>query len=327
MKQRLIFFILMTSTGGLLYAQFPGAAGTPGSTALHKDSSIFTAWAIHCTVVRGHQDIADTSLGYASAGIDSMAIAQADGAQVVSLGDGGYAVVTFARPITDGPGFDFAVFENGFIDEFLELGLVEVSSDGINFFRFKATSNTQTDVQIGPFDYNADPTLMNNLAGKYRAMYGTPFDLEELKNTAGLDVNAITHIKVIDVVGSINPMFGSYDQYGQLINEHYPTPFPQGGFDLDAIGVIHQQPSSASEQVQMAISVFPNPFTDYFTLSSEKSIDYLEIINQFGQVLFFQSKTNIRQLYLPFLPSGIYYLKTTDQLGNIGVTKLVKQQQ
>jgi len=59
-------------------------------------------------------------------------------------------------------GFDFAVFENSFNDSFLELAFVEVSSDGINFVRFPATSNTQTDVQITGFG-TIDPTYINNL--------------------------------------------------------------------------------------------------------------------------------------------------------------------
>ncbi|MFN6048554.1 MAG: T9SS C-terminal target domain-containing protein, partial [Bacteroidota bacterium] len=47
---------------------------------------------------------------------------------VVSLGDGGIATLTFDPPITNGDGFDFAVFENTFLDTFLELAFVEVST-------------------------------------------------------------------------------------------------------------------------------------------------------------------------------------------------------
>ena len=89
---------------------------------------------------------------------------------------------------------------------------MEVSSDGVNYFRFPATSYTDTTVQTGSFG-STDATKINNLAGKYRALYGTPFDLEELKNENGLDVNNITHIKIIDVVGSIQNQYASRDQY------------------------------------------------------------------------------------------------------------------
>ena len=48
----------------------------------------------------------------------------APGNGVVSLGDGGYALLTFEKPIKNGID-DFAIFENSFSDTFLELGLVD----------------------------------------------------------------------------------------------------------------------------------------------------------------------------------------------------------
>ncbi|MCK4793592.1 MAG: hypothetical protein KAV87_58225, partial [Desulfobacteraceae bacterium] len=61
-----------------------------------------------------------------------------------SLGDGGWIVVTFDQAIANGPGSDFAVWENGFVSVqggdagllFAELMFVEVSSDAVNFARF-----------------------------------------------------------------------------------------------------------------------------------------------------------------------------------------------
>ena len=38
-----------------------------------------------------------------------------------------------------------------FSDTFLELGLVEVSSDGLNYFQFESTSLTQDTLQIDAF--------------------------------------------------------------------------------------------------------------------------------------------------------------------------------
>jgi predicted metallopeptidase len=66
-------------------------------------------------------------------------------------------------------------------------------------------------------------------------------NLEELKNTAGLDVMHITYIRVIDVVGSINDAYARFDTANNKINDPFPTPFPSGGFDLDAVGVINMQ--------------------------------------------------------------------------------------
>jgi hypothetical protein len=65
---------------------------------------------------------------------------------------------------------------------YLELAFVEVSSDGINYFRFPATSLTPTDNQVSNTAY-MNAANINNLAGKYIGGYGTPFDLDELAGT------------------------------------------------------------------------------------------------------------------------------------------------
>jgi hypothetical protein len=259
-------FILITCLlfgGTTVLAQFHPPAGQPGTSAIHKDSSIITAWATGCTVTRGYQNITNTAAGYASAGTDSNAIGTADGAGVVSLGDGGIAVLTFSSGIYDGSGYDFCVFENSFSNDFLELAFVEVSSDGINYFRFASTSLVQDTAQTGSFGLT-DATLINNLAGKYGATYGTPFDLQELSGIQGLDINNITHVRVIDVVGIINSVYSGQDQYSKDINDPWPTEFPSGGFDLDAIGVIHQNPKNISEADYPVVSVYPQPCTNEF---------------------------------------------------------------
>jgi hypothetical protein len=190
----------------------------------------------------------------------------------VSLGDSGVVVVTFAKPIYDGPGADFAVFENGFInpandsESYMELAFVEVSSDGTNYFRFPASSNTQINVQAGNTTY-LNASNINNLAGKYIAMYGTPFDLQELAGIAGLDINHITHIRIVDVIGSIFAN-ASHDFTGRVINDPYPTPFPSCGFDLDAVGVIHNiETGIKSITANTTINIFPNPASDQFTVA------------------------------------------------------------
>ena len=152
--------------------------------------------------------------------------------------------MTFASPICNRPGPDFAVFENGFANAqnpdmyFLELGFVEVSSDGVNFFRFPAISNVQTSTQIGGFGC-IDPTQIHNLASKYPAMYGTPFELDEIPDNPLLNKNNITHVRIVDVIGTIDPEYCTYDSQGHIVNDPWPTAFASGGMDLDAVGVIH----------------------------------------------------------------------------------------
>ncbi len=290
---------------------FAPNADTPGTTAIFKDSSVFVNWATGCEVSRGPQDIAIDGSPLVSVGESHFAIGMSGANGVVSLGDGGSAVLTFERPIINGSGWDFAVFENGFTNDFLELAFVEVSSDGVNYFGFETTSEIQTNIQVGAFDYT-DATEINNFAGKYRAQYGTPFDLEELENIAGLDINNITHIKIIDVVGSIDPNFATYDTQGNIVNDPYPTDFPQGGFDLDAVGVIHEQPLSIEEN-EISFQMFPNPTSGNLTISHEGSL-IIEIIDVSGKVLLNETFENIATLNLSYLEHGIYWVKCNESI-------------
>ncbi|MGI6718849.1 MAG: DUF4465 domain-containing protein [Bacteroidales bacterium] len=237
----LVAFTLMFSN---LFAQnpkgpFPPAAGQEGSTAIHMDSPDIVSWVTGITLYRGFMDIStQDSLAYF--GVPSNALHKAEGnsMEVVSFGDAGYAILTFDRPIVNGEGFDFAVFENSFSDNFLELAFVEVSTDGERFVRFPSVSLTPTDEQVDGFG-SLDPTNIHNLAGKYRQGYGTPFDLEDLADSTGIDINNIRFVKIIDVVGCIQPEYASYDSEGNIVNDPWPTPFYSGGFDLDAVCVIN----------------------------------------------------------------------------------------
>jgi hypothetical protein len=306
-------------------AQFPPSAGQPGSTAIFKDSSVFVGWATGCKIQRGYIDISDTTFSYlgdnrANYGSEGSALGKADNAPV-SLGDGGDAVVTFDRPVTNGPGYDFAVFENGLNDTFLELAFVEVSSDGINFFRFPSVSNTQTAKQVSTFGI-LDATEINNLAGKYRALFGTPFDLEILAGVPGLDINRITHIKIVDVVGCIQPSFATYDSKGNIVNDPWPTPFNTCGFDLDALGVLHFTYSTEDQSV----FIFPNPVTDNVTINVLSGTFFdLMISDGSGKTVWNKEKVlNNSTLNLEFLSAGIYFCTFTLENGNTEVRKMIR---
>lgn len=276
-----------------VFAQYPPPVGYPGTTAMLKDSSAFTGWANSCVVVRGFLNISDTTFmidgsNKASVGVDANGSGISDG-QVVSLGDGGYATLGFTNAIADGPGFDFAVFENGFSNGFLELAFVEVSSDGQHFVRFPAISLTQTATQVATFD-TLDATKLNNFAGKYREFYGTPFDLADLKDSTGIDLKQITHIRIRDVVGSILPAYATYDSQGHIVNDPFPTPFSSCGFDLDAVGVIHFAPQGieGNKAIEL-IRCYPNPVSGniYISILGSQPVS-VAITDISGRILFEQ---------------------------------------
>jgi len=259
----LLSIALLLGMGQLVDAQYAPRDNWAGSTAIPGDSNIFVNWAIQAEVKRGLMDIRNPQLGPTSAGKVEMMSSYPDG-QAVSLGDGGMATISFDVPIVDGPGFDFAVFENGFHirnssdSDFLELAFVEVSTDGLRWVRFPNYCDNDTSAQLRTYD-GMKASRVHNLAGKYVGNYGTPFDLSELKDSMGIDIKEINFVRVIDVVGSLDPLYASYDSRGHKINDPFPTNFLQGGFDLDAIGVIHNQhmPNGIEELSQF--KVYPNP--------------------------------------------------------------------
>lgn len=301
---------------------YPPPVGQSGTTAMHKDSSAFVAWATGCESVRGLENISLPAGPYASVGDNSMALGKAQTNAVLCLGDGGSAVCTFASPLKNDPGPDFAVFENSFDDLFLELAFVEVSSDGVNFVRFRSHSLTDPSVQTSSFG-STDATKINNLAGKYRGGYGTPFDLQELSGAVNLNVNAITHIKIIDVVGSVNSSYATLDSYGNKVNDPWPTAFSSGGFDLDAIGVIHQNAVTGLDELSVSgsMSVFPNPADANTTVrvTNANEIQTLDLLDLSGRVLLHSITPEIN---LSGIDSGVYLFRITTDKG-VSVKKLI----
>ncbi len=293
-------------------AQYAPQAGLPGSSAIPASSPVFTGWARYATISRGYIELGDTNLSIngsnrASFGSVENVYGPADG-KPVSLGDKGTITIFLSQPVYDGPGWDFAVFENGFRSitdstmAFLELAYVSVSSDGKLFFTFPSISLTQDTAQIDGFGM-LKANKIYDLAGKYIAGYGVPFDLSELSDfqNSGLDLNNIHYIRIQDVGGCINPICASYDSQGHIINDPYPTPFASSGFDLDAVGLIHQRRPSS-------VYLYPNPTAGIINIQSNQIIKSLLIKDIQGNTILRNSlNVNFFKLNLSNLKSGLYF--------------------
>lgn len=317
--QRYLYIFFITITINLL-AQYPPPAGQAGSTAIHVDSSLFVDWASGCALSRSFINIADTSLGMVTYGIEQDALGEADNI-VVSLGDGGSAIITFNFAIFNGPGPDFAIFENAFLDDYLELAHVEVSSDGINYYRFPSTSLTDTSIQVATYGL-IDATKIHNLAGKYRAYYGTPFDLQELAGIPQLDINNISNIKIIDVVGSIDDQYATRDADNKIINDPWPTGFESGGFDLDAVGVINSKCNSVQSSLNKDLQIFPIPVKDVLNIKSIHKISKILLFDNTGKQVA-ENLLSKNYIDLSEFSSGIYHIHIICDK-DIFIKKLIK---
>jgi len=304
----------------LMAQSYAPQAGVAGSTAIPSNSTLFKSWATGVTVVRGYQQINSTASALANVGTDASATGMPNGS-IVSLGDGGNAVLTFAKPITNGSGFDFAIFENGFISgqsgkAYLELAFVEVSSDGVNFFRFPSHNEypsnyiqNTTDVG-GPGFATMDARYLNNFAGKYISGFGTPFDISDLPDNPLLNKEQITHVKIIDVIGTNIDTYRTYDSFGNVAIDPFPTPGGSSGFDLDAVGVINEfniLSTAENQKTETKISLYPNPASEFIKISTDKDVE-VKIYSVNG-ALVKQGKTVNKTLNVSDLSNGNYIIQ------------------
>ncbi len=157
--------------------------------------------------------------------------------EILSLGDGGQITLKFTdNVVVDGPGPDFTVFENVFInlwtgEPFVEAATVSVSQDGEQWYTF-------------PYD----TTDLSGLAGVHPVLCtlcptnpdssgGDTFDLADL----GLDW--IRYVRLTDL--------------GQIWKEGLYN----GDFDLDAVVAVNSAPSEPSRVAAAGSGRLPRDFT------------------------------------------------------------------
>ncbi len=313
-----IYLIVLSACFSLSAQDFPPAAGLPGSTAIPSNSIYIDEWVDEVEVIRGPMDISQPSLGLASIGDADAAEGPSDPG-VVSLGDGGQAIITLSSSISNHEGFDFAVFENGFSADFLELAFVEVSSDGENYFRFPSFSNTSTEEQIGPFNI-LDATYIHNLAGKYESQFGTPFDLMDLDTVLGLDISSITHIKIIDVVGSVQEVYASYDSQGNIINDPWPTAFESSGFDLESVAILLENELGLIDNEVTLSYTFQDNF---LSIPANDTNLIFQVFDLHGRLV--KAGVSTGGISLNELTNGIYIVHILNEVHNFAALKLLKK--
>lgn len=216
---------------------------------------------------------------------------------IVSLGDMTQAMIndTSESPgsitlgfgsncIENDEGYDFVLFENGFVSlstglVFAELGYVEVSTNGTDFVRFPSDSQ-QTASTVGAYG-TIDPTEIDNLVGKhvnaYGRCWGTPFDLDDLVGmtdvSSGLvNLDDINYVRVVDIPGS-----GDFtDKDGEGIYDAWVT-YGSGGVDLEACGIIHGDVNGVAFETARpgAVSTLSDGDESWINTSDVLSIDDL----------------------------------------------------
>jgi len=270
--ERIILCLAFVAT--FLFLPAGPMAGPYTESGIPHNSSSIVSWAVgYSSLVRGPMDIGEPGLGDASYGSPAYALGEADCnyTKVVSLGDGGKITMVFSPQITNGSGADFAVFENGFPSGgylFAELAFVEVSTNGSDFVRFPSVSLTPEPIE--GYDI-LDPSDVRDLAGKHPGgniypCQGTPFDLNDLAGeppvvSGEVDIDRIRYVRVVDVIGDGSTFDGETPAHP--VYDPYPTALSQGGFDLQAIGVLNELPP---EECFVATAAFGSPLANQIDL-------------------------------------------------------------
>jgi hypothetical protein len=110
-----------------------------------------------------------------------------------------------------------------------------------------------------------------------------------------------------------------------MINDPWPTPFPNGGFDLDAIGVIHQNTSVGLKENNLDdnLYLYPNPINkgEKLLLSTSKDILFVSVYNFSGQKIL-STKENF--ISTSELTEGIYFIEVNSVNNSITKKLLIK---
>lgn len=255
--QRRIMQYIVAATAIFLVGKSTLAGAGP-YTELGLEIADMNAWVTAVKeVIRGPIDYLQPELGDATFGVEDNVIGEIalSTGNTLSLGDGGSITASFDSGISDGDGVDFAVFENGIMNEFglfAEFGFVDVSSDGVAFAGFEAQTVRTT--PVAPFE-EIDGTDYYNLAGDQPLGLGTGFDLAELAAhplvlSGDVDLSNIRYVRVSDVIGD----GVTFDANSNPIYDPYSTPFATGGFDLNGIGVIHVPEPTAAHSLSASAS-------------------------------------------------------------------------
>ena len=96
------------------------------------------------------------------------------------------------------------------------------------------------------------------------------------------------------------------------MNDPFPKGFKSGGFDLDGVGVIHQNIETAiSSTSAISFSVYPNPVSGsnlYFT----QELHAIQVFDALGNEMI--NKKVAKELNISSLKSGMYVVKSEEGL-------------
>jgi hypothetical protein len=130
------------------------------------------------------------------------------------------------------------------------------------------------------------------------------------------------NLKLSDILNGNNYDLKVIAMIGQ---GHVPLPnddIPDSGFLSIPLGIVGIDQFFYTE---ILLDVFPNPFENSVTLNYPEKIESILIFNIHGQLIYSQYKTDIDEINLSFLHSGVYLIKVETENGLMIQKKLMKK--
>ncbi len=224
---------------------------------------------------------------------------------VCSLGLGGEIIVAFKDfEIVDGPGVDFTIFENAFLNPvtnklFVEPAVVSVSYDGIHFTQFPFDSLTLDGCAGITPTHGKEDCFNPELSG------GDSFDLA----TIGLQSIRYIRIKDISQILLDNPQHPFYDP---IIT----------GFDLDAVCGLHLVKTTTNIPDKFSDNNFKIlTFAHTVIINTAQNNFHISIFDLVGNKIY--DVRNKCQISINNLQSGIYFIIAESNGGIIIRRKII----
>lgn len=229
---------------------------------------------------------------------------------IEAIGIGGEIVVGFkGKVLINGPGTDFIIFENAFVNPvnkgiFAEPGIVSVSQDGINFKEFPFDAETLLGLAgLEPVYGDKDP-FNPEVSG------GDKFDLSLL------DLDYIRYIKIKDTSEII--------KYLPQGHKYKNPDFLLTGFDLDAVVALHLEDESILSVNESAEKNNLMVYGDILYLGDLKHHSQgFRIFDLYGRVLM-NGAVDSEVILLDNLSISCYFIEIIYESGN-KIFKFVKQ--
>jgi hypothetical protein len=124
----------------------------------------------------------------------------------------------------------------------------------------------------------------------------------------------VQYIRITDVVGSLSDPLARYDSKHKRINDPWPTPFPQSGFDLDAVAILRSVKNHITAEKGSTVMIYPNPASSrVFIRFIDASDRTVSIYNSSGKIVSDRiSDGSECELDVSGFGKGLYLIKIRD---------------